>query len=395
MSEEKKEKIVKKEKKEKKPKKLWQKILITIGYVVLALVLCVALLFTWLTITEYKPADVEQVAVEGETGKNAAEGSSAVRVGESMTVMSWNIGYGALGDNADFFMDGGKGVKTADKARLNQNLDGIIKDIAMVDPDVIFLQEVDLDSARSEEINEAEKIKNALNESREEKYISTFAYNYKVKFIPYPIPPIGKVNGGILTLSDFDITSSERVQLPCPFSWPVRLGNLKRCLMVDRVPVLDQDGNPSGKELVLVNLHLEAYDSGEGKAAQTEMLKKFLQDEVDKGNYVIAGGDFNQTFSNVDRSKYPEYEGKWHCGEIDVNEFGDDFTFIMDDSTPSCRSLDQSYVDAEKDDFQYYLIDGYIISKNIDVDYYFTIGLNFVNTDHNPVVMSVSLKPED
>ena len=352
-------------------------------------------LFAWLTITEYKPADVEEVAVEGQTNKDAAGGKNEVRVGESMTIMSWNIGYGALGDNADFFMDGGKGVKTADTARLNQNLEGITNDIAMVDPDVLFLQEVDLDSARSEGINEAQKIKNALNESREEQYISTFAYNYKVKFIPYPVPPIGKVNGGILTLSDYDITSSSRIQLPCPFSWPVRLGNLKRCLMVDRVPVLDKDGNPSGKELVLVNLHLEAYDSGEGKAAQTAKLKEFLQSEVDKGNYVIAGGDFNQTFSSADRSLYPEYEGKWHCGELDVNEFGDDFTFVMDDSTPSCRSLDQSYADASKDDFQYYLIDGFIVSNNVDIDYYFTIGLNFVNTDHNPVVMSVNLKPED
>lgn len=45
-----------------------------------------------------------------------------------------------------------------------------------------------------------------------------------------------------------------------------------------------------------MNLHLEAYDDGEGKEAQTAMLLQILQEEYVKGNYVIAGGDFNQSF---------------------------------------------------------------------------------------------------
>ena len=58
----------------------------------------------------------------------------------------------------------------------------------------------------------------------------------------------------------------------------------------------------SDKELVIVNVHLEAYDSGEGKEAQTKMLAELLKKEQEAGNYVIAGGDFNQAFSNVDIS---------------------------------------------------------------------------------------------
>ena len=36
--------------------------------------------------------------------------SKEVKKGDSIKMMSWNIGYGALGDNADFFMDGGNHV---------------------------------------------------------------------------------------------------------------------------------------------------------------------------------------------------------------------------------------------------------------------------------------------
>ena len=35
------------------------------------------------------------------------------------------------------------------------------------------------------------------------------------------------------------------------------------------------------KELVYINLHLEAYDSGAGKVAQTKALNKLLKQEID------------------------------------------------------------------------------------------------------------------
>ena len=81
--------------------------------------------------------------------------------------------------------------------------------------------------------------------------------------VPYPLPPIGRVTSGIMTFSSFEVSDAERIQLPCPFSYPIRLCNLKRCLIVSRIPIAGSE-----HELVIVNLHLEAYDSGEGKAAQ-------------------------------------------------------------------------------------------------------------------------------
>ena len=151
----------------------------------------------------------------------------------------------------------------------------------------------------------------------------------------------------------------------------------------------------SDKELVLVNLHLEAYDDGEGKIAQTKELEELLEGEVEKGNYVIAGGDFNQVFSNVDTSAYPILEGLWTPGVIDVAEFENGLTFYADDSEPSCRSLDRVYADAQsKDpaDFQFYIIDGFIISSNVEVENVHTENLDFVNSDHNPVIMDFKLK---
>ena len=105
------------------------------------------------------------------------------------------------------------------------------------------------------------------------------------------LPTIGKVQSGLLTLSSFGALKAERIALTGTYTWPVRVAQLKRCLLVERVPLEGSD-----KELVLINLHLEAYDDGDAKQIQTEELLKLLTTEYEKGNYCIAGGDFNQTF---------------------------------------------------------------------------------------------------
>lgn len=360
---------------QEKQKKKLTTILKAAGSVVAVAAAAFLILVLVLTVTEFRPASKETLDVGG----NA---SGTLHEGDDFSIVTWNIGYGALGANADFFMDGGKHVSTADRKQVQTNIQAISGELKTLEPDAAFLQEVDLDSKRSHGINEQDAI---VGEWKDSTY--SFATNYKVLYVPYPIPTIGKVDCGILTLSGYKMENAERISLPCPFSYPVRIANLKRCLMVDRIPVEDSD-----RELVLVNLHLEAYDDGEGKAAQTKMLKQVLQDEVDKGNYVIAGGDFNQSFSNVDISMYPQIsEDLWHPGCVDVDEFGSDLNFVTDNRTPSCRSLDQPYEGADPDHFQYYLIDGFIVSSNLTVDSVETQDLGFANSDHNPVLMKVTL----
>ena len=350
----------------------------------LSLALFLLMLFAgvleYLTLTEYRPAERERVSVE-------SGGRALIGAGDPFTVVTWNCGYGALGDNADFFMDGGKSVFTADKERVRLNIAKITDALAQMQPDVIFLQEVDRDSARSRGIEEVIELSNTLQEKYDMIYTSAFAGNFKVRFVPFPVPPIGRVNSGLVTFSDALARDAERIQLPIPFKWPVRLANLKRCLLVERLPLQNVD-----RELVLINLHLEAFDNGEGKEAQTVMLREILEEEAANGNYVIAGGDFNQSFSNTDISDYPLQEGVWAPGHIDTSEFTDGWQCLMDASVPTCRSLDKPYAGADKDTFQYYVIDGFIVSSNIEVKSVQTQDLGFVNADHNPVLMECVLK---
>ena len=357
--------------------KTLKKVLKTILIIVIVLLVAVVLFIGYLTVTEYKPEATETLNIEGSSSKTLAEG-------DDFTIMTWNMGYAGLAGNADFFMDGGEHVRSCSESQVNDNIDAVVDQIEKENADVVFLQEVDRNSKRSYKIDEFKKITSSLTD-----YSATYGCNYKVAYVPYPLPTIGKVDCGIATLSAFNVDSSERVSLPCPFKYPIRLGNLKRCLMVNRVAI---DG--TDKELVLVNLHLEAYDDGEGKIAQTKQLKELLEDEAAKGNYVIAGGDFNQSFSNYDNSAYPLIsEDMWQPGAVDVDQFDDSLSFITDNSTPSCRSLDRPLAgnDSDPSVFQYYMIDGFIVSDNLTINTVETRDLGFKNSDHNPIVMNVTV----
>ena len=340
--------------------------------IILVLVVLAAALLVWLTIVEYRPEDQETVAVESLNGQ-----AKQLAAGEPITILSWNMGYGALGDNADFFMDGGKMVYTGDEARVSDNVNAIVSEVKSVNPDIVLLQEIDLNSSRSYYMDQTAYFDNLGYNNM------AFANNFKVAFFPFPIPPYGKIDSGIATYSSYETDSATRVQLPCPFSWPVRTFNLKRCLLITRLPV------EGGKELVLVNLHLEAYDDGEGKAAQAEMLMNILSDETAKGNYVIAGGDFNQSFSNV-KCNYPVYPEQWQPAAMDVTPYENNWQFIMNNEIPTCRSL-YAPLKGNESTLQFYMIDGFILSKNITVNSYEIHDLGFESSDHNPQIIELVL----
>ena len=337
----------------------------------LILVLAVGGLLGWLTVTEFNPDPVEPLTVRG-----ASEPLPALP-GERLSLLSWNIGYAGLGAESDFFMDGGENSMSADRDTVRRYLAGITETLENGDYDVVMLQEVDLNSTRSYSIDETAPLLRANG---------VHALNYSCPFVPIPVPPIGKVNSGLFTTSDYAIEYAERIALPCPFSWPLRIANLKRCLLVSYFPIEGTD-----RQLVLVNLHLEAYDDGEGKIAQTNQLRSFIREEYEKGNYVIAGGDFNQTFPGG-LERYPILDPTlWTPGVLDDSLLPEGWRFAYDMETPSCRLLNQPY---NPENTQHFVIDGYILSPNIALESVETLDLGFANADHNPVALRVRLLEE-
>ena len=350
-----------------------KKLLKFLGIVLLVVVVAAAGLIGYLTATEFNPDPIEPVEV------TAAARSRAVKVGEMLKIVTFNTGYAGLDRTQDFFMDGGTGVKPESKERVNTNLAGILGALNAQNAQVYFLQETDVDSARTYGVNEVEYYRHGLSLN------TAFAANYKTAFVPYPWPPIGRVHSGLTTLTELQVTEATRESLPVPFQWPLRIANLKRCMLVERVPVEGTD-----KELVLVNFHLEAYDDGEGKVAQTRQLVELMKAEYRNGNYVIAGGDFNQTFAEAAHIG-GSWEGKWTPGVFAEDELPHYIKLVYDGTRPSCRSLDQPYT-GDRKNHAFYLIDGFLMTDNVKLNHVETVDLNFEYSDHNPVMVQVTLQ---
>ena len=348
-----------------------KKILKGIGIILLSIGLFVAAVLIFYTVREYRPKSIELL----ETGN----GTKSLSEGNSFSVLTYNTGYAALDKEEDFFMDGGSKVQPDTKDVVERNLAGISNILKEQAADFYFLQEVDIDAKRSFHINERAYYEDALNMS------SIYACNFKCDFVPYPVPPIGKVEAGLLTMTNYQVDSAKRIKLAESFSWPIETCNLKRCMLETRIPIEGTD-----KELVLINFHLEAYDSGEGKKIQSQMLADKLQEEYEAGNYVIAGGDFNQTFEGLDTYKIHDTDS-WVPGTVYEEDLPEGFDFAVADNAPTCRLLNGPY-SGNYEDSQVYVIDGYIVSDNLRVDQVEVIDTDFEYADHQPVSLRVTLK---
>ncbi len=338
----------------------------------LFVVFIVVAVFVYLTITDYKPKATDEIY----TSKN----DTLINKTE-FKVLIWNIGYAGLGDDMDFFYDGGTKVRTS-KERTLQNIKSISLELSKhTDADFIMLQEVDINAKRSYEINNLDTIKEVLAN-----YYDFYVPNYRVKYVPIPITePMGKVESGLVTFSKYEPISVKRFAFKGNFSWPKSLFMLDRCFMVARYNL------DSNKQLLIINTHNSAFDDGTLKAQQLQQISDFVMTEYNKGNYIILGGDWNQNppnFTDNILGKHNNSKATFKISQIS-NNFLPDWNIFYDVKVPSNRFLTEPY---KKGKTKLTILDMYLCSPNIAKIKIKTLNLDFKNSDHNPVILQFKLQ---
>lgn len=344
------------------------KIIKKLFQIILILIALFGLFLGYMTIVDYKPKPVEYIEISINNEKQIDK--------QTISFLSWNIGYGGLGKEMDFFYDKGKMVRpTQEQAK--KYITEIRNEIVRNDTiDFIYLQEVDINAKRSYYLNQYQYISDTIMQ-----YNSAFATNYKVSFIPQPITkPMGKVNAGIATFTKYLPYDAKRYAFEGNFSWPMGLFFLDRCYMEMRYKL------KNGKELVLINTHNSAFDDGSLRKKQMKMLKDKLISEYNNGNYVIAGGDWNQF--------PPYYKPKRQRGSIvglhvEKNYPAQGWQWVSDTTSPTNRHINMPY-DPEKS--VQVVIDFYLISPNVIPETVKVLNKKFEFSDHNPVYARFTLK---
>jgi endonuclease/exonuclease/phosphatase family metal-dependent hydrolase len=322
------------------------------------------------TITDYKPGP-ETIIYKG-----AVE--NKVPVNKKLDFMIWNIGYCGLSKDMDFFYDGGENVRPKNKI-VKENLSEIKTFIKKQNQIEFFLfQEVDVNSKRSYGTNQYREIKKLLPD-----YHSSFGKNYDVSFVPVPVKnPMGKVLSGLQTISAYKPELVTRHSFPGNYSWPQGLFMLDRCFLVNTYPV------KNNKKLIVINTHNSAYDDGDLRKAQMEYLKKFLTREYKKGNYIIVGGDWNQCPPNFKPDFKDDLMDETNRMDIDI-AFMPKWKWLYQNKIPTNRRVAIPY---QKGKTLTTGIDFFLVSPNVDTIELKGVNLDFANSDHQPVELSIILK---
>ncbi len=336
--------------------------------------LAVAVYLGYMTVTDYRPAAVTVLVIENNV-------EARLERGVPFSLLTFNIGYGGMDAGADFFMDGGRGSRSSSLETTRANLLGIAAFLAAAKADLVLLQEVDLGATRSHHLDERREL-----ESRLPGYAGFFAVNYRVPWVPVPlVRPMGAVHSGLLTLSRFHVQEALRRQLPGSEGWPRQLAELDRCVSECRLPVR------GGGELVLMHLHLSVFDRGGSiRRQQLAFLKERLLKEYRQGNHVIAGGDWNHGLPGSDPGRFKRTMRRpaWYM-PLPSGFTPPGFNWVLDPARPTIRASRTPYRPGVS---FVAVIDGFLVSANVQVRSVTACDLGFVNSDHNPVLAVLSLR---
>ncbi|WP_460022412.1 endonuclease/exonuclease/phosphatase family protein [Lactovum odontotermitis] len=303
--------------------------------------------------------------------KSTANDASKPAAGKTYSIATYNIGYGSYPPDYTFFMDGGKEVRARSKSAVNAAMKEDLRLLDKINADFVNIQEIDWDGTRSQHVNEPKVFQEHLTQ-----YNNVLAQNYDSGWLQYPVlNPIGKAKSGIMTFSKFPITSARRYSLPIETNFN-KFFDLDRAFSVQRIPM------ENGKDFMLYNVHLSAYTKDQSvQKAQLDKLFKSMQKEVDAGNYVICGGDYNHDLVGCARE-----ELTW-MKTFPTEDLTKGMRVVAPDPENNAPSVRSNGVTLDDPKEITGWIDGFLVSKNITDISVKTVDNGFKASDHQPVVM--------
>jgi endonuclease/exonuclease/phosphatase family metal-dependent hydrolase len=237
-------------------------------------------------------------------------------------VMNWNIKFG--GARIDFFFDCFGDRVLMSRHEVLDHLDDLAAATRHFDPDVLLLQEVDVDAKRSDYIDQLQYLLDhtALN-------YGVYASQWRADFVPSD--GLGAMDDGNAILSRWPLHDAQRIAL-------ARRGDqsaAERYFYLQRNILEVTTDIPGGEPLVLVNIHSDAYGKDGTKLQHITRFEQELARLDALGMRFVAGGDLNTLPPGSSKlSGFPDSVCK-------------DEAFIADDYSSETEALVGLYADYE------------------------------------------------
>jgi endonuclease/exonuclease/phosphatase family metal-dependent hydrolase len=261
---------------------------IAVGAVVIVGVIAAA--FAFLDPFDTQFDDVEAAQMYTATEPKAAPTELDHQAVDQLLVMNWNAKF--AGGRIDFFFDCHGDRVIMEESEVLEHLEGLAKKINQVDPDVLLLQEIDIDSKRAAYVDQVQWLLDHTNLN-----YGAYASQWRASYIPKH--GLGKVNSGNAVLSKWPIENAERLALPLIEEQDAitQYFYLKRNILRAKVVV------PGKKPLWVANIHTAAFAQDGTKSRQIEEFERELAKLDEQGKTFVAGGDLNTVPPGADKLK--------------------------------------------------------------------------------------------
>lgn len=223
-------------------------------------------------------------------------------------VMTWNIRFGA--GRIPWFGDScGDRVILSDK-EVKQNLQAIADFINTVQPDILIINEIDIESKRTAYIDQVQWLLNHTYFN-----YGAFASNWKSQFIPSD--GLGRMNMGNVILSRWKISDAVRIKLPLRGDQDAltEYFYLRRNILKTKIELPELDN------FYVLATHLSAFSTDDTKQKQIDLVLKTLEAIDSEGSIFIIGGDFNLLPPNATKTDYCLED---MCDDESFHQPGDD-----------------------------------------------------------------------
>ena len=363
-----------------KEEKILKKILKRVLIITFVLMVVLGTYLWYVFHTYYRLPDSLTLEVNRSGSNTYFDEDFGLKEGGDYLILTYNIGFGAYRKDFSFFMDGGKSSWAEDEESVLAGVSSMGEIITNINPDFILLQEVDRDSTRSYHVDELELLNQFVRG-----YYYDFAQNYDSPFLFFPPwQPHGASKSGLVTYSREEIKESMRRSLPVSESFSKFL-DLDRCYSISRITT------ENDKQLCIYNIHMSAYGSNDAiREGQLATLYQDMEADYERGNYVICGGDFNHNLKSDNQENAPEW-----AYPFPKDGLPEGFHMAIDSAKPqdvehnSCRNANEPY---EEGHTYTVTLDGFIVSDNVEVNFYNNMDWGYEFSDHDPVLMQFILR---
>ena len=285
-----------------------------------------------------------------------------------LKVTTWNLGYSGLGFDSDFVADGGRRYLPPSQCAVRRNQDAICVWLASQGrrSDVLLLQELAGSGPSTWWLDLGARVRGAL---------LGFTEHHRVDWRT-PAPwPLGVAHGDSL----FARAASDAFEvwpLPDqgdPHTWPARR----------RYAALVAELRAGGCVWKVGGLHLSAFDAkARLRRAQLQALLHKAEEAYAAGAYVVLGGDFNLTLAAPEFPHATPTEHLQWVHPFPMELLPQGWRVAYDSRVATVRSNHAPFRAGVNFTA---VIDGFILSPNVELLSVEAADLGFGPSDHHPV----------